>query len=159
MRIETDYIGRELNDSTSKSEWGKQMPIDNWCLILISNSNDEEILDKIISKSITNNVGYICGIGSNHDYIHNQADSEYVMRDIGESEYPKPKYHIMTVGDLELDEGIWFGLNLTFQDEVKIDNIYIVDVDCKWENEIKSLITRFKEGYLPNEESPTDNIR
>jgi hypothetical protein len=152
LRIKTDYIDRELYYSTSESEWEKQLPYDNWCLILISNSNDEKILDKIISKSITNNVEYICGIGTKHDYIHNQADSDYVMRDIGESKHPKPKYHIMTVGDEELDEGIWFGLNLAFNEDVEINKIHIIDTDCKWKNEIEKLITKFKEGYLPNEE-------
>lgn len=152
MRIKTDYIDRELYYSTTKNEWEKQIPTDNWCLILISNSNNEKVIDEIISKSITNNVGYICGIGTKHDYIHNQADSEYLIRDIGESNHPKPKYHIMTVGDEELDEGIWYGLNLTFNGDIEINKIYIIDTDCTWEKEIEELITKFKEGYLPKEE-------
>ncbi|MBK8504652.1 MAG: hypothetical protein IPL46_22055 [Saprospiraceae bacterium] len=152
LRIQTDYIDRELYYSTSKDEWESQMPNNNWCLILISNLDNEVLIDEIISKSITNNVGYICGIGQNHVYIHNQADNEYVERDIGESEFPKSKYHIMTVGDEDLDEGIWFGLNLSFNGEVDIDKIHIIDTDCKWEDEIVKLISRFKEGYLPNED-------
>jgi hypothetical protein len=152
LRIQTDYIDRELFYSTSTDEWITQMPEDNWCLILISNSNNEELIDRIISESISRNVGYICGVGTKHDYIHNQADIEFVKRDIGESEFPKPKYHIMTVGDEGLDEGLWFGLNLTFNGDVEIDKIQIIDTDCKWKGEILELINRFKEGYLPNDE-------
>lgn len=152
MKIQTNYIGRELYYSTTKDEWQSQIPNDNWCLILISNSENEKEIDEIISASISNNVGYICGIGTKHDYIHNQADQEYVLRDIGESIYPEPKYNIMTVGDEELDEGIWCGLNLTFNGNVEISKIQIIDTDCKWKTEIEKLITKFKEGYLPNEE-------
>lgn len=151
MKILTNYIDRELNYFTSNEEWEKQIPKDNWCLILISNSNNDQLIDKIISKSISNNVGYICGIGSKHDYIHNQADLEYALRDIGESKHPKPKYQIMTVGDDGLEEGIWFGLNLTFNGDVEINKIHIIDTDCKWKNEIVELIAKFKEGYLPEE--------
>jgi hypothetical protein len=150
MKINTDYIQRELHYLTINEEWQSQLPNDNWCLILISNLENEQLIDEIISKSITNNVGYICGIGIKHDYIHNEADSEYVLRDIGESKNPKPKYHIMTVGDEDLDEGIWFGLNLTFHNESEMDKINIIDTDCKWKTEIEKLITRYKEGHLPD---------
>jgi len=152
LKIQTDYIDRELYYSTTKEEWQTQIPTDNWCLILISNSENEKEIDEIIRASISNNVGYICGIGIKHDYIHNQADEEYVLRDIGKSIYPKPKYHIITVGDEELDEGIWYGLNLTFNGDVEISKIQIIDTDCKWKTEIERLIAKFKEGYLPNEE-------
>ena len=103
MRIRTDYIDREIYYSTSKNEWQKLIPNDNWCLILISNSDNEQMIDEMISESITNNVGYICGIGTKHEYIHEQADNEYVIRDIGESNLSKPKYHIMTFGDGTLE--------------------------------------------------------
>jgi len=152
MKIETDYITRTLYYSTIQDDWLKILPKDNWCLIIISNNDNEQVIDKIISESISNNVAYICGIGKKHDYIHNQADSEYVIRDIGESEHPKPKYHIITVGDEYLDEGLWFGLNLTFNGDIEIDRIQIVDTDCKWKNEIEKLLRKFKEGYLPDEE-------
>jgi len=152
MKIETDYISRTIYYSSIKEDWLSTIPKDNCCLIIISNTNNEQVIDKIISESISNNVAYICGIGTKHDYIHNQADSEYVIRDIGESEHSKPKYHIITVGGENLDEGIWFGLNLTFNGDVEIDKIQIIDTDCKWKNEIVKLISKFKEGYLPDEE-------
>ena len=156
MRIQTDYIDKELYYFHSNEDWRSHMPEDNWCLILISNTGNEGLLNEIIDESISRNVGYICGIGNKHEYIHDQADEEFVIRDIGESENPKPKYHIITVSDKELDEGLWFGLNLTFNEEVEIRIIYIIDTDDTWREEIVNLIGRFKEGFLPNEK-PTDN--
>lgn len=152
MKIETDYITRELYYSTITDDWISTLPKENWTLILISNSENEQIIDEVISKSITNNVGYICGIGMKHEYIHNQADSEYVLRDIGESKFPKPKHHIMTVGDKDFEEGIWFGLMNTFNGEVEINKILIIDMDCRWKEELLTLIIKFEDGYLPDNE-------
>lgn len=152
MKISSNYIQRKLFYSTSREDWKTVLPKDNWCLILISNRNNEKLLDDIISESISSNVGYICGIGTKHNYIHNQADIEYVDRDIGESKYPKPKYHIMTVGDEDFEEGIWFGLMNTFNSDVEIDEILIIDTDCSWKEELLSLIIKFENGYLPDNE-------
>lgn len=152
MRIFTNYIKRELFYSTIEENWKDEIPNDNWCLILIANKTTEELINEIISESITNNVGYVCGIGTMHNYIHNKTDMEYVIRDLGESKLSKPKYHIMTVGDEDFEEGIWFGLMCTFNGDVEIDKIQIVDVDCKWKNQITQLIKKFEEGYLPDNE-------
>lgn len=152
MRIKTNYIDRELHYSTTIDNWAGEIPIDNWCLILISNTDNNQEIDEIISKSISNHVAYICGIGSKHDYIHDQADSEFVIRDMEESKYKKPKYFLMTVGDEKLDEGLWFGLNLTFHGDTEINKIHIIDTDCKWLTEIEQLIIKFKDEYLPDEE-------
>jgi len=150
LKFLADYKKRDLFYSTLKNEWEQQMPTDNWCLVLISNSNNEKTIDKVISKSITNNVCYIVGIGTQQDYIHNQADTEYVMRDIGQSNFPQPKYHVITVGEKDLDEGIWYSLNLTFKGDTEINKIQIIDLDCKWKNEIVKLLTKFKEDNTPN---------
>lgn len=125
------------------------MPNDNWCLILISNTNNDKLLDQIIETSISNNVGYICGIGTKHKYIHNQADIEFVIREVGESKFPKPKYNIMTVGDEDFEEGIWFGLTNTFNRDVEIDKILIIDTDCNCKPQLLNLIKKFENGYLP----------
>lgn len=151
MKFTTDYIERELFYLTTDEDWQSQIPKDNWSLILISNLENEKVIDEIISVAISKNVGYVCGIGTQHDYIHNQTDSEYVLRDIGESKFSKPKYHIITVGDEDFEEGMWFGLNLTFHGDIEIDKIQIIDTDCQWKEEIEKLIKRFKEGYLPDE--------
>jgi len=152
LRILTNYIERQLFYSTSDEEWSTKIPKDKWCLILISNTNNEKQIDEIISESISNNVGYICGIGKTHNYIHNQADIEFVNRDIGESKFSKPKYHIMTVGGEDFEEGIWFGLMNTFNGEVEIDKILIIDTDCNWKPELLNLIKKFENGYLPDNE-------
>ena len=81
----------------------------------------------------------------------------YVIRDLGESKLPKPKYHIMTVGDEDFEEGIWFGLMCTFNGDVEIDKIHIIDTDCKWKNQLTQLLKKFEDGYLPDNEQPTDN--
>ena len=152
MRILTNYIDRALYYLTTNNDWTTLIPDDNWCLILISNLENEQLLDKIISSSISNNVGYICGIGTKHNYIHNQADVDYISRDTGESKLPKPKYHIMTVGDEDFEEGIWFGLMNTLNDDVEIDKIFIIDTDCTWRQKLINLIKKFESGYLPHSE-------
>lgn len=149
MRIESKYIERELIFCTTNEKWETFLPLDNWCLVLIANEADELILDEIIQKSISNSVGYICGIGMKYDYIHKQSDNEYILRDIGQSNLSKPKYHIMTFGEEDFEEGIWFGLMCTFNRDVEIDKIIIIDTDCKWKSELINLIKKFEEGYLP----------
>jgi hypothetical protein len=152
LKIHTNFIHRKLFYSTSDEDWQAELPKDNWCLILISNTNNEKLIDNILSESISNNVGYICGIGIKPNYIHNQADIEFVKRDIGDSKYPQPKYYIMTVGDEDFEEGIWFGLMNTFNGDVEIDKIQIIDTDCTWKSELLILLDKFEHGYLPKNE-------
>lgn len=152
MKINIDYTDRELYYSSVDLDWRAELPNDNWCLILIANMTQHKLIDEVICESLTRNVGYICGIGKEHDYIHDIADEEYVSREIGISNFDKPKYVVMTSGLLDFEEGLWFGLNLTLTDEVDIIRTHIIDIDCKWKNEIENLIVKFKTGYIPMEE-------
>jgi len=150
LKIQTNYIKRELHFTDVDCDWKSELLEDNWCLILIANSSDQNLLDEIISDAISNNVGYICGIGKQHDYIHEESDLECVLRDVGESVYEKTKHLVMTTGNENLEEGLWFGLNCTFNDEVEIEKILIVDSDNKWLPTIEELLQRFTEGYIPD---------
>ncbi len=57
----------------------------------------------------------------------------------------------MTAGEEDFEEGIWFGLNLTFNSETEINEILILDIAKKYKSRTLDLIRKFENGYLPPE--------
>jgi hypothetical protein len=150
-KIETDITDRTIKfvEFYTAKNWIYDFPTDNWCLILIEDEKQTNYFDEIIRKSIDRNVGYICGVGKQANLIHNMADEEFVFRDMNSVDYYLPKHHIMTVGDKDFENGIWFGLNLTFNSETDINEIVIVDVTKKAFKKTTELIKKLENGYLP----------
>ena len=136
-----------IEHDTSKN-WIKDFPTENWCLIIISNEKKPRYFDEIIRKSIDRNVGYIVVIGEQHDLIHDMADEEIVFRDIDIENHYLPKHAIMTVGEEDLEVGLWFGLNYTLNEEVKINEIIILDLIKSTYTQIIELIDKFKKQPL-----------
>ncbi len=151
MQIETNITDRKLKfiEFDTSKNWITDFPKDNWCLIIIADENKPTYFDDIIRKSIDRNVGYICAIGKQHELIHNMADEEIVYRDANIEDHYLPKHHIMTVGDENFEDGLWFGLNLTFNDETDINEIIILDVTKEAFKKTLDLIDKFEKGYLP----------
>ncbi|AUP80395.1 hypothetical protein [Flavivirga eckloniae] len=150
-KIKTNITNRAIKfvEFDTEKNWISDFPNDNWCLILIANEKKTNYFEEIIRKSIDRNVGYICGVGKQADLIHNIADEEIVFRDIDIDDHFLPKHHIMTVRYEDFENGIWFGLNLTFNSETKINQIVIVDVTKKAFDKTTELINKFENGYLP----------
>jgi hypothetical protein len=149
--IITNAISRNLNFvqfDTSKN-WIEKFPTKNWCLIIIANEKNNNYFDEIIRKSIDRDVGYISAIGEQHDLIHNMANEEISFRDVDIENHYLPEHCIMTVGDEDFENGLWFGLNLTFNDGSEIKEIVILDVTKKAYNKTIELIRKFENGYLP----------
>lgn len=138
----------EYDSSKNRIE---KIPTDNWCLIIIADEKEQNYFEEIISKSIDRNVGYICGVGKQHDLIHNIADKEIVFREVNINDYYLPKHCIMTVGDEDFENGIWFGLKLTFNPETEINEIVILDLTKKAFSKTIELIKKMEKGYLPPE--------
>ncbi|WP_143955617.1 hypothetical protein [Robertkochia solimangrovi] len=131
--------------------WISDFPTDHWCLIIIADEKHTYYFDEIIRKSIDRNVGYICGVGKQADLIHDMADEEIEFRDVDIDDYYLPNHVIMTVGEEDFENGIWFGLNLTFNYETDIDEIIIIDMTKKAFGKITELIEKLENGYLPTE--------
>lgn len=150
-KIETNITDRTIKfvEFNTAKNWISNFPTDNWCLILIADEKQTNYFDEIIRKSIDRNVGYICGVGKQADLIHNMADEEIGFRDIDIDDHYLPEHVIMTVGDEDFENGIWFGLNLTFNSDTEINEIVILDVTKKAFEKTTELIKRLEKGYLP----------
>ena len=151
--IKTDITDRKIGfvEYDTSENWIANFPNENWCLIIIADEKKQNYFDEIIRKSIDRNVGYICGVGKQHDLIYEMADEEIVFREVDIDDYYLPKHCIMTVGDEDFENGIWFGLNLTFNPETEINEIVILDLTNKAFAKTTELIKKFENGFLPPE--------
>lgn len=131
--------------------WISDFPTANWCLILIADEKQTNYFDEIIRKSIDRNVSYICAVGKQANFIHNMADEEIGFRDVDTDSNHLPKHRIITVSDEDFENGVWFGLNLTFNSETDINEIIIVDVTKKALDKTIELINKLENGYLPGD--------
>lgn len=129
----------------------KYLPKENWCLIIIANEKEQDKFVELISISIDSNVGYICGIGIQQELIHDLADEVITYREVVEEGLYLPKHDIITVGDDDLEEGLWFGLYCALNDGEEIIDYLIVDFTRQQEKKIIKLVERFDDGYLPPE--------
>ena len=77
------------------------------------------------------------------------ADKEIGLRDVDIDNHYLPEHVIMTVGDEDFENGIWFGLNLTFNSETDINEIVVLDVTKKAFEKTTELIKKLENGYLP----------
>ncbi len=151
QRINTNITNRKISfvEFDTSKNWIINFPNKNWCLIVIADEKRPSYFDEIIRKSIERNVGYICGVGKQHNLIHEMADEEIVFRKVDIDNCYLPKHCIMTVGDEDFDNGIWFGLNLTFNSETDINEIIILDLTKKAFIKTTELIKKLENGYLP----------
>jgi hypothetical protein len=150
-KIETILTNRKISfvEYDIAKNWIVNFPIKNWCLIIIADEKKPTYFDEIIRKSIDRNVGYICGVGEQHDLLHEMADEEIVFRGVDIDDYYLPEHCIMTVGEEDFENGIWFGLTLTFNSETEINDIVILDLTKKAFTKTIELIKKMERGYLP----------
>ena len=133
---------------TSKN-WIADFPTENWALVIIAEEENRNYFDEIIRKAIDRNVGYIHSIGKQHDLIHNIADEEIVIRDV-ENLY-LPKHVIMTTGDEDFEDGMWYGIYVTLNEETEINQVVVLDVTKKAFEKTLELVEKFDLGYLPED--------
>jgi hypothetical protein len=133
---------------TSKN-WIAKFPTENWCLVIVAEEENRNYFDEIIRKAIDRNVGYIHSVGKQHELIHDLADEEIVIREV-ENLY-LPKHMIMTTGDEDFEDGIWFGIYLTHNEVADIEQVIVLDVSRKAREKTIELIKKFELGYLPED--------
>ena len=135
---------------STDSDWAKELPNSNWCAIILTEEYFELCFKEVISKIADNNVGYVVSIGPYGNLIENWTDLEFVDRDIDPDRTAMP-HHVMTISDEDFEEGLWSGLNITFSPDTEILELIIIDLTSnpKSLSDIKDLLQKFKEGYLP----------
>ncbi|HEY8688382.1 MAG TPA: hypothetical protein VIM07_04045 [Chitinophagaceae bacterium] len=136
----------EFNTSTN---WLEEFPNNNWCLIILADEKNKNYFEEIIGKSIDRNVAYICAVGKQYELIHDLADEEIVFREVDIENNYLPKHLIITVGEKDFENGIWFGIYSTLNSESEINEIIIIDVTKKYRKDTFELIEKFKNGYFP----------
>ncbi len=149
--IETDLTNRKIRfvEFDTAKNWIENFPTDNWCLIIIADEKKPKYFNEIIRKSIDRNVGYICAIGKQHTEIRELTDEIIAIRESEIEDNYLPKHGIITVGDEDFENGIWYGLNLTFNQETDIVEIIILDLTKLAFKKITDLIKKMENGYLP----------
>ena len=146
-RILDREIKFEVYD-TSKN-WIADLPKEKWCLVIIAEEENRNYFDEIIRKAIDKNVAYIHSVGKQYDLIHDLADEEIVIREV-ENLY-LPKHVIMTTGDEDFENGIWFGTYITHNEETEITEVIILDVSRNAREKTIELVKKFELGYLPQD--------
>ncbi len=147
----------EINDRHIKFEefdtsknWIADFPYESWCLIIIAEQENRKYFDEIIRKALDRNVGYIIGVGKQHELIHNMADDEIVIREV-ENLY-LPKHVILTVGEEDFENGIWDGIFASYNEEAGgIKELVILDVTKKAFEKTVSLLKKIETGYIPKD--------
>jgi hypothetical protein len=135
---------------TSKN-WIADFPTENWALVIIAEEENRRYFDEIIRKAIDRNVGYIHSVGKQHDLIHDMADEEIVFREVDIEKLYLPKHVIMTTGEEDFENGIWFGIYLTLNEETEIKQVVILDVSRNSREKTIELVKKFELGYLPED--------
>lgn len=144
-RILDREIKLEVYD-TSRN-WIADFPNENWCLVIIADEENKNYFDEIIRKAIDRNVGYIHAVGKLQGLIHDLSDKEIEIREV-ENRY-LPKHVIMTTGDEDFENGIWFGTYVTHNEETDIEQVIVLDVSRKARAKTIELIKKFELGYVP----------
>lgn len=129
--------------------WAKDLPDHNWCLILIAEEPNRYYFDEIIRKSIDKNVCYICAVGSQQNLIHDLADEELAFRAADMEQRHLPPHMVMTMGEEDIEQGVWAGLYVAENPEAVIHEVVILNLAQATSVNVQMLIERFKAGYFP----------
>lgn len=151
IKVNTKHTDRKISyiKFNTRENWKDLLPKKDWSLVMIANDLQKNYFDLIIRKSLENNVGYIHAIGEQHGLIHDMADEEIIFRDVDVEDHYLPKHMIPTTGDSSFEDGLWFGINLTLNNETKNKEIIIVDFTENSFDKTNVLIKRFEDGYVP----------
>ena len=76
------------------------------------------------------------------------ADEEIIFREVDVENLYLPKHSIVTIGNSDFENGIWEGIYISFNGDVEIKKVVILDVENKYFDEIKNLIEKFNEDYI-----------
>jgi len=152
MKTIKNILDREIKyvEYDTSMNWSADLPIDNWSLIIITDEMNTTAFDEILKKSIDRNVGYICGIGKQHELIHIMADAEIQNRELEHSNH-MPNHFIITVSDENFENGLWSDIYASFNPETDIKEIIILDTTNNYFEKTVNLIEKFHAGYIPEE--------
>jgi len=134
---------------STEGDWIKEFPIDNWAIIIIADEKNLNYFSEIINNCINRNVAFITSVGKQFDFIHDLADEEIIFREVDVENLYLPKHSIVTIGNSDFENGIWEGIYISFNGDVEIKKVVILDVENKYFDEIKNLIEKFNEDYIP----------
>lgn len=134
---------------STERNWIKDFPKEKWAIIIVADEKNSNYFSEIINKCINRNVAFITSVGKQYDSIHDLADEEIVFREVDIEKLYLPKHSIITIGEKDFENGIWEGIYMSLNEEVEIKKIVILDIERKFFEEIKKLIEKFKNGYLP----------
>ena len=117
---------------STETNWQKNLPNDNWLLLLYEDNAKSTYLDEVISKAINNNVGYVCMTGSRAEKIHDLIDEEIAYRmaenDFQPNSYHLPEHLIITTWHTDLEEGIDYAINLAEHGSIPIREAIYLDI-------------------------------
>lgn len=134
---------------STEINWIKEFPIENWAIIIIADEKKSNYFKEIVNKIIEKNVAYITSVGKQSNFIHELADEEIVFREVDIENLYLPKHSIITIGNKDFENGIWEGIYISLNEDVEIKKVVILDVERKYFDEIKNLIDKFNEDYIP----------
>lgn len=118
---------RLVQYSTEKN-WLQELPSKDWLCVLCVQETPKRYINEVLAKIITNDVCYVCTIGSQCEFVHDLLDEEIVYRETEEPPLYLPKHDIMTTWHNDFDDGIWFAIYEANDDQIEIKNVLILDM-------------------------------
>ncbi len=144
-----------------ENSWHSQLPLNNWIAFTIADKEDEYLLNDTIIKCLDNGVSYTCSTGQLGSKTEDYFDQEIAWRETQKEERTGEPADFdktpMTTFHRKFGEGFWFATTLayaTINDEYLItDKVVCIDFTKQGvESQIKSLIEKINNGWLPSDE-------
>lgn len=133
-----------------------KLPTDNWLVLPICDTKENELISKISYICIDKNVRYLCALGQECEMIHDIFDQTIITRrldkglnvDNAEDFEREP----MTTWHHDFEEGVWFSLTNAFDDYIDINQVICLDLTKKGVKEkLIQTINKISTGWLPDD--------
>ncbi|TFF40664.1 DUF7684 family protein [Mucilaginibacter psychrotolerans] len=137
----------------TETPWSTNFPTENWLAFVLVDNQPKTKLFEISNKLIGRNACYVCATGEQSELMHDIVDEDIVYREVDiDYEYNYlPPFDIITTWHNTIQEGLWFAIYAACNDPIEIDKIVCLNAsDGFSEPEIRELLLKFTEGYIPD---------
>ncbi|WP_419698689.1 DUF7684 family protein [Mucilaginibacter sp. NFX135] len=125
---------------SQKLDWTKEMPNENWLLIVVAEDKNKQLLNEIARKALDRNVCYVCCLGQQSELLHDIVDEEIVIREV-DPEYNPLTHFIVTTWDFNIEKGLWNAIYTANNDEGEINTVFCLHAsDLRIEEMLLSLM-------------------
>ncbi|WP_207431204.1 DUF7684 family protein [Sabulibacter ruber] len=104
------------------------LPDKDWVCLLLVKGKPKTYIDEVISKIILHNVGWLCTVGDEAEWVHDYVDEEISYRNAEVEDLYLPPHLLITTWHQDLQEAIWYSLFMANSDKVDLKEVIILDI-------------------------------